>query len=278
MKQQGKPYSPCVVDIDDHLLSPPDYSKTAKTAVFYGIKHIDAANPAGVNLDGGEMIVIQGRKKQRKTTLALNLVRNWCKQADRLKGGKILWETLESGQTPRKVKQALIVMEATAYMAEKLWGSVYRVPDKRKNGMDEYTNMDVIRDAKDPLIPTASLFSLSVQYALSRNRTKLQHEAITEARKRVNGWPLLLYGAPSVQGRTKSLETPGDAKNLIDCLPYRRWSNAVEKLNVKIIVVDHNNAYHGVNDYDRQQKGIVHVSAAVSDARLGTEHRHQAGA
>jgi len=264
-QKQGKPYDPSVDAIDDHLLSPPDYSEYAKTALFYDIKHVDAANPAGVNLSGGELLVIQGQKKNRKTTVALNLARNWCKQADRLRGGVILWETLESGQTPKKIKQQLICMEATAFMAEEMWGSVYNVPAKSSKGMDEYTNMDIVRDTKDPTIPRAPLFQLSVQFALSRDRTALQHRAIQEAIKRVNGWPLIIYGAPADQGKTKALETPDAGKPLDDCLPYKRWKKAVEKLNVKIIIVDHTNAYHGVNDYDRQQRGIVHVSAAVSE-------------
>lgn len=259
------PYSPLIGRIDDQLLDPPDFSDVAKHAVYYGIKHIDKSNPAGINMDG-TLIVILGAKKERKTTLALNVVRNLCKQEGRLNGKKILWETLESGQSPKKVKQALICMEATAYMAGRMWGSIYRVP-KRKKGADEYSNMMVVRDARDPAYAPegpGNLFHLSVPFAMSMNRTPLQREAIEYAVASVNDWPLLIYGAPVNQGWTKTLESVS-GKALRDLWPYKRWLLAVEKYDVGVIVIDHTNAYTGSNDYDRQQIATTHGSAAVSE-------------
>lgn len=267
MPQPREVYDPSIAAIEDQLLNPPDYTEILKTALQYGIKHIDLANPAGVNLEDGEMIVIRGRKKNRKTTLALNLVRHWCRSGDRLQGGKILWETLESGQTPRKVKQALICMEATAYMAGKIYKDVRGLP-KLKAGMDDYTSMDALRDVRDPAHSqegAGNLFKLSPEYAKSVDRTPLQHEAIQEAIERVNKWPLLLYGAPRRQGGTKILEGRNGGESLDGLLPYSRWQRAVKDLGVKIIVVDHVNAYNVINDYDKANKAVMHASAIIGE-------------
>lgn len=259
-------YNPHVSAIDDRLINPPDFSDVAKTALYYGIKHMDAANPAGINLSG-QMIAVVGQKKNRKTTFVLNLVRNWCLQHDRLRGGTVLWESLESGQTPVSVKQQLICMEATNYLVQDVWGSNKNIPNILRRGEDQYTNMNVIRDKRDPSYGQEShslLFTLSRQFALSATRSELQHRSIIEAKKRVDAWPLLFYGAPSNQGATKALEYP-EGGLLEELLPYKRWAYAARKHNVKIIVVDHVNAYRGVNDYDRQQKAIVHAASAVAE-------------
>lgn len=266
---EEQPYNPSVGAIDDHLVDPPDRMKVMEDALFYGIKHIDEANPAGLNLSG-QMISIVGAQKNRKTTIALNLVRNWCMSAGKLHGGTILWESLESGQTPRRIKQFLVCMQAAAIMARELWGSYYDAP-KLKQGAYEYTDMAAVRDARDPSysqVGPGNLFHLGVDFALSKERTPLQHKAIIEAVDVVNSWPLYITGAPSRQGRTKALDSPSNGKALHECDPYRRWLRFVEQANVKIIVVDHTNAYNGVGDYDRQQKGIVHASAAVSELEV----------
>lgn len=257
-------FDPHVAEIEDDILDPPDYDKIMKESLRYNIKHIDRANPAGINKDG-QMISIVGAKKNRKTTLAMNLVRNWCYQEHRLDGKKILWDTLESGQTPKSVKQQLICMEATYLMAVEIWGSIYNIP-KLKQGMDEYTNMSAVRDARDPANPDSNrpLFVLSRQFSLSATRSPLQHKCLVAAKHRVDKWPLLFCGAPSTQGGTRMLQYP-EGGVLENFYPYRRWKWMVETMDVGFIVADHVNAYRGVNDYDRQQKGIVHASSAVSD-------------
>lgn len=258
-----------VADINDGLLEPPKYDDVIKRALLWNIRHIDEVAPAGVNIKEGELIVIQGRKKHRKTTMALNLVRNWCKQANKL-GGTICWETLESGQTPRKVKQLLICMEATAYMCRRIWGDISSFPMVR-DGVNYYTNMNIVRDATDPALPNSrqGIFRLSPGYASSVDRTPLQHEALLYAREEVNTWPLLITGATAPQGSTKRLELNENGRAMEDCLPFKRWQFLVDKLGVKIVVLDHVNAYTGSgSDYDRQSKGVTHVSSGVSELGL----------
>lgn len=260
-------YDPRIGAIDDGLSGEPKAEQVKKRVLDYGLqlRHINGAIPTGVDIENGELIVIQGPEKHRKTTLALNLVRSWCRSG-KLQGGRVLVETLESGMSPKKYKQALVVMQATASMANELYGGVSKFPMLRK-ALDEYTDMTAIRDARDPASPDGNvgdLFRLSVKYALTADRTPLQHRAITAAVKEVNEWPLIIYGAPIKKGRTKLLETL-NGKSPSECLPYRRWQAAVEKLDVRIIVVDHVQGYSGGSAYDVLERAVAYMAAAVAE-------------
>jgi hypothetical protein len=157
-------------------------------------------------------------------------------------------------------------MQATASMANGLYGKISKFPMIRK-ALDQYTDMTAIRDARDPESPegnVGNLFRLSVKYALTADRTPMQHKAITQAVEEVNGWPLVIYGAPIKKGRTKLLETL-EGRSPSECLPYQRWQHAVEKLGVRIIVVDHVQGYSGGSAYDTLERAVAYMAAAVAE-------------
>lgn len=258
-----KQCDPQVGSVEDHLLVPPKEEDLSNVLPF-GVAHIDQAMVRGVNLKEGELIVIQGSEKNRKTTLVLNMVRVWSKLRHCLQGGKILVETLESSMTRARYKQHLITMEATAYMMARHYGVLdgnmqfpVIFPDKPHIRI---ANMDqVYKDMESELL-------LSVDRAMRCLRTPLQQEALEYAVEEVNKWPVLLYGAAPNEGHTRAFNFNGRSINFRDELPYLRWIHAIEEYGVKIIVVDHVQGYPGAgSDYERLGEVSDRFSTLVAE-------------
>jgi len=265
MPQQG--YDPRISEIGERIISPPDTAKLEKDAVRTGILCLDSTIPGGLNVQAGEMIVIQGKEKMRKTTLALNMVRTLCKEG-RLKG-HVLWETLESGASPVTVKEALIAMEATAVLVRRVWGELPSDLPRKSVVYDgkeyKYMAMKQVEDYKDPDTGWP-LFQLGPRRLLGSKRSPMQQSALEEAKEIVQGWPIVIAGAPKAQGQTLSLSTPQNGVGLLsDHRPYKRWLEYIKSYDVKVIVVDHSSAYSVPNAYDLVTKYITHATSVVAE-------------
>lgn len=261
-------YDPRVHAIDDGMDEQPDLDAIRASAVQYGIYNIDRVTPSGIDVRDGEFVVVQGPDKGRKTTTALNIARNICRSG-RL-NGSVVWETLESGESPRKVKQRFIAMEATAILAMHVWKSVPNFPSKEfecwEDGERQVYRVTDMESVENYVAngENASLFRLSVKRVMGGSRTKLQQWAIEQARARVNEWPLVIFGAPEKMGDTKRLDMPSNGDGISSCLPYKRWLFAKKQYNARVVFVDHSAAYVCQNDYDKANRFVAHASAFVA--------------
>jgi hypothetical protein len=266
-------YDPSVGQIDDGLLDPPSLQEAKGDALTFGMRDLDIVHPTGIDLDGS-LYVVQGVEKNRKTTVVLNWVRHWCRSQNL--NGSIIVDILESRSSPKRYKRQLVCMEATAIMAGRIYQGANPFPWKeagvtREDGKPcRYIDVAKMSSELDPKTddPYAFLFHLSPRRAMSGLRTPMQHEAIVEAKKHVDKWPLLLFGAPRKQGGTKRLELPGNGVPIEDCYPYKRWAKCVEKHNAKILVIDHTHTYNVPSGFDALEKVAMHIAAAVAQLRL----------
>ena len=270
--RQGE-YSPKIAEIDDLLLNPPDIESLKKSAINTGVLHLDAVMPAGLDMVSGEMIAVQGKEGERKTTFLLNVIRNIC-NAGKLGARTILWDTLESGSSPVKVKQALVCMEATALLAMDIWGSATKLPMNIAGGGSDgrpeykYANMKAICSRLDEKTGLP-LFTMSPARMMSSNRLPAQQAALGQALKNVNSWPILICGAPSRQGGTKIITTsPNGGGTLDEYFPYKRWKGFADKFGTKIVAVDHASAYSIMNPYDLIMKFTAHAAGVVAELNM----------
>ncbi len=269
MQEQQGEYRPQIAEIDDLLLNPPDIEALKKNAINTGVLHLDAVRPTGLDVVNGEMIAVQGNEGERKTTFVLNLVRNIC-NSGRLGPRTILWDTLESGSSPVKVKQSLVCMEATALLAMEIWGSATKLPMSVMDAGSEYkyANMKAICSRLDEKTGRP-LFTMSPGRMMGSDRLPIQQAVLEQALKNVNSWPLLICGAPNRQGGTKVITSPPNGDGLLDeHFPYKRWKGFAGKFGTKIVVVDHASAYSIMNPYDLIMRFTAHAAGVVAELNM----------
>jgi hypothetical protein len=231
---------PAVASVEDGLLKQPDTQALQGKILPYSIYHIDRAARTGVDIHNGELIVVQGPEKNRKTTMVLNMVRFWSKVGIP-GGGNILVETLESSMTRQKYKQSLLVMEATGYILAQHYGIENGRVQLPYRGDPKYKVADMGAIYND----LGHELKMSVDFARVSYRSKLQQQAIEYAVEAVDSWPLLIYGAASAEGHTRAIRTNGKVLDFRTELPYVRWKRAIEEMGVRIIVLDHVQGYAG---------------------------------
>lgn len=268
--QPWKQCDPHVFAIEDGLLAQPNVEKLQGNLLPYGIFQIDVATKTGIDIRNGELIAIQGPEKNRKTTLALNLVWCWCKWERHravLDGGAVMVETLESSMTRQKYKQSLVVMEATDFILQESYGW-------DKNGV---MKLPLLGDPKDKIADMRQIredigqeLRLSVGYATAALRTSLQQKAIEYAVEEVNKWPLLIYGAAASEGATRAIKINGNVVDFRNELPYERWKFAIEQLGARLIVIDHIQGYAGPGGlaYQMLDEIVDRVATIVAEEKV----------
>jgi hypothetical protein len=299
MRTQG--YDPNIAAIDDGMSDPPSPEDLAK-AVRFNMADLDAVHPTGIELDGA-LYVVQGVEKNRKTTLVQNWARNICNGPEF--DGYVIVDVVESRSSPKTYKQQLICMEATALMAHRVFGGLTRIP-MLSDGVDRDTGRSLhyvdARKMSGKLDPKADddnalLFRLSRKRVLSGLLTPTQLWAIEKARENVSKWPMYIFGAPSRQGSTKSLELPGNGVEIEECRPYKRWKKWVEALRGDeedeskwkkiVLIIDHAHTYNIPAGFDALEKVAMHIGAgiaqlkiciiAVAQTSLGTDRMYAKG-
>src|SRR5512143_3184841 len=70
----------------------------------------------GLDTINGEVVLIQGPEKQRKSTLVANIIVNYMMSAKPAEKPLTVIDTLESGMLPRRYRDFLISMVATQYV------------------------------------------------------------------------------------------------------------------------------------------------------------------
>jgi len=208
----------------------------------FGIPQFDAAL-YGMDITYGELNLIIGPEKQRKTTMALNIIVNYMMSEYPKEKPMTLIDTLESGMKPEKYKDSLLSIVATKYLMKM---------GHSPKGACQACGSDPCKH-----------IGINPDFLRYRTRTKLQVEAIDYALETIRTWPIVLYGPSLVQGDTRSL------RKAIQDPDIARWPILIKELGVKVIVLDHVQQYHieGVahaTDYEKQIQGIAAVGDVVS--------------
>ena len=211
----------------------------------YGIKPLDLAL-YGMDTINGELVLIQGPEKQRKTTMVVNVICNYMTSKLPEEKPFTVIDTLESGMNPKRYRDTLIANMATRVLLG--YGHRYK------------ENCPVCKS------PVCTQIGLSPEFLRFNTRTDQQQDAINDAIILMQNWPLYVYGASPTQGDTRNLEysLKGDGKK------ESRWEWLVKEHNAKVFVTDHLQQYSFQNvtgDYEKQLLTISAVSDIV--ARYG---------
>jgi hypothetical protein len=244
-----------------------DPKKNRDSLVPYGIKPFDKML-YGIDVHNGELIVVMGQEKQRKTTFAINVVIN-IMQADKPKDKPaIVVDSLESGMHPARYRDQMISNVASRIMLAR---------GHRSTGGCPICNT-----------PQCQQLVLSPEYLRYNNRTPEQAEAISEAMKEMSTWPLYVFGASPYQGGTRSLSPsvrapdgsardswhylwakehglPPEVTNKVSRMS--RWEWLFEEKGAKLFITDHVQQYSFTgepNDYEKQLRAVGAVGDFVS--------------
>jgi hypothetical protein len=232
--------------------------------VKLGVRPLDEAI-YGIDIVGGDLLVIQGQEKDRKTTTMLNFVMSimLCGVLQKL-GGVLVIEILESGETIEKCRDKLISMLATFII---IAGPHGFGKDREKWNPQGVFNLEHL--------------GLCPKYLRYANRTRVQQDAIEQAMSIIDGWPLIINGASSDR------EHRTDTRD-IKAAP-ERWHRQ-HGMGAKILVVDHMQDYDvpGVPDYMKQEivvpvlsKFQIDTASALivlSQVSLGSAKNYKNGA
>lgn len=201
-----------------------DPIKNRERLISYGLRPIDMAL-YGIDPEG-ELVVIQGEEKNRKSTFAANIVVNIMTTAKQPPTINI--DTLESGMRPEKYRDMLISIVATHYLFEH--GHVARRACPACN------------------TDKCMYLGISPKFLKYNSRKPEQMRAVEFAKNTIKGWPLLLHGASVKQGNTRNLKEA-----------VIRWRKLIDLYELRILTVDHIQQYaysDEPTDYEKQIRGI----------------------
>lgn len=199
-----------------------------KNLIPYGIKPFDLAlygiNPAG------ELIIIQGPEKNRKTTMWLNVIDNiftW-KTGETIKP-VVNIDVLETGMPPGKIRDSLISIRATKILVSEGHAVKNACPVCKTDKCKE--------------------LGISPHFLMYNSRSQSQMRAINKAMAEMSEWKVLLHGPKGSEGETRNLDSS-----------IRRWKNLIEEYGMGLLVTDHLQQYNtGTSDYERLLKAVDSV-------------------
>lgn len=210
--------------------------------VPYGIAPLDRAL-YGIDIINGELDLIMGEHKNRKTTFVMNVIVNYMEAVKPKVKPLTIVDTLESGMPPKRYRDSLIAIMATRRLLEL--------------GHKPTTFCTVCNK------PQCPHFGLSPEFLRYNTRTDVQVEAIKWAMDRMRWWPLQIYGPNRIMGNTRSLTEAMVKDN-------SRWERLATEQGAKIFVTDHVQQYQVgasatfVSDYEKQIQAVQAVSNVVS--------------
>ena len=231
-----------------------------KLLVPYGIPPFDLAL-YGIDVINGELNIVMAPEKKRKTTYMINVISNIMMGDKPKEKPFIVVDTLESGMPPNRYRDSLISNVATRYLLDR--GHKH--------------------NSRCPVCGTTPCKELgfSPEFLRFNSRTNTQQQAIDYALAEMSTWSLYLYGANPQQGATRNLQGS-----------VSRWEELIEKLGMKILIVDHLQLYSfgGFNNLTDYEKQLRIVSACgevvakhniviflISQVSLGSQKEAKAG-
>jgi len=213
-----------------------DQVVNAERLIPYGLKPIDLAL-YGIDPDG-EVILIQGDRKGRKTTTEANIIKNIMTGKKPVEKPVINIDTLESGMRPKTYRDVFISMMATQYLMFQ--------------GHKPYAYCPACN------AEACHQIGITPKFLRYNKRTKEQQEAISWAIDNMRTWPLLIHGANVLEGNTRSLTEAalGTKKE------KARWKRLMDAHGVSIFVVDHLQQYAfetAMDDYEKQIRAVSQI-------------------
>jgi len=212
-----------------------------KNLVPYGIQPFDLAL-YGLDTINGELNLILGKEKNRKTTFVENVVINYMllMRKKGLTPPFTVIDTLESGMHPKRYRDTLIANVATRVLLER--GHTLRSSCPVCNA------------------PNCREFGLSPEFLRYNTRTSEQNIAINTAMALLLDFPLYIYGANPQQGDTRNLASASTGKT-------SRWRWLVEEKGAKVFVIDHVQQYQfsqETSDYEKQLRAVGAIGDLVA--------------
>ena len=212
----------------------------------FGLKPLDKAL-YGMDTINGEMILIQGPEKQRKSTLVANIVVNYMMGPKPVVKPFTVIDTLESGMTPGRYRDTLISIVATRLLFTQ--------------GHRYLEGCPICGE------PTCRMFGITPEFLRYNTRSKMQEDAIQGAVDEMRDWPLHIYGASLQEGDTRNLITSVIGTDQLTS----RWQYLIEEKGMKVVVTDHLQQYSfpdQISDYEKQLRTVAAKSDVVAKYKL----------
>lgn len=204
----------------------------------YGIAPIDQAL-YGFDING-EVILIQGPEKRRKSTLVDNIVVN-VQTGEKPKDKPMInLDSLEPGKRPGKYRDTLLSIVATRWIL--------------KQGHAAHGHCKVCGNS------FCREIGITPKFLKYNKRSPLQLRAIDYALDSMRDWPVLIHGAHLEEGNTRALAeayNPANPKDLTS-----RWVRLYHEYGMKFLVIDHVQQYAWADDPNDYEKQIRAVGAA----------------
>lgn len=196
----------------------------------------------GMRTDTGELILIIGEEKNRKTTLFINILINIMTD-DRLANKPYtVIDTLESGMPPERYTDQLV-----SNLASRLLMEGGHIP---------------MAHGQCPICGgTCKELGISPEFLSFFNRSAQQQAAIERAWETMLTWPMDIWGAGLDEGDTRNLNVAfGNMDERTS-----RWVYAIKNKGAKILAVDHAQQYNidpTSTDYEKLIR-VVSASGAI---------------
>jgi hypothetical protein len=236
-----------------------------KMMIPYGIKNFDKIL-YGIDTFHGELILVIGQEKQRKTTFAINVVINYMTAPTPVKKPVTVIDTLESGMHPSRYRDQMISNLASRYLIEeghlsRGWG---RCPICQEEA--------------------CRALRITPEFLRFNTRSKNQQDAINRAIGEMSTWPLFIFGANPYQGNARNLSEAirGDRVSEFSwhfkwsqqdkqARKISRWRYMIEEYDAKIFIADHVQQYSfkgEPSDYDKQLRAVAAISDLVAQYNI----------
>jgi hypothetical protein len=202
----------------------------------------------GLDTINGEVVLVQGPEKQRKSTLVANIIVNYMLSEKPAEKPLTVIDTLESGMPPKRYRDFMISMVATQLMFD--LGHVHGAYCHACGS------------------PQCMEMGISPDFLRYNSRTSTQTEMIQEAMNIISRWPLHIYGASDEEGQSRSLAASVvGTKDLSS-----RWRYLIDEYGAKVFVTDHLQQYSFdegfISDYEKQVRTIAAVSDIVASRQI----------
>lgn len=222
-------------------------AENVESLIKYGIPFLDK-RLFGLNTMDGELVLVIGEEKQRKTTLAINIVINILTQTDPQHMPYIVIDSLESGMPPERYTDQLVSNLASRYLMDMGHTPV-------SHGRCTMCGS-----------PACKELAITPEFLMYLSRSTAQRKVIDRAYDEIMSWPLDIWGAGIGQGDTRNLMA---AVGKLD--RSSRWVWAVEEKGANIFIDDHVQQYSfndmTLGDYEKLSRSVSAVGAFVAAYR-----------
>lgn len=216
--------------------------------VRYGVPFLDN-HLYGIDIVSGELLLILGEEKNRKTTFTVNTWVNIMTAELPKDKPRIVIDTLESGLPPEIYSDQIVANLASRYLMQNR-----HVPPTHSLACPACNGK-----------PCKEL-TLNPKFLRFMNRTPQQSVAIDRALEEVQSWPLDIWGANLNEGDTRNLYAT--LKNMDQS---SRWVWAAEELGADIFATDHVQQYRFadgvVSDYEKLVRAVLMMGNFVAAYR-----------